>query len=150
MAPFLADHCISKFTVLAVQVPWQYPHMHTTHNPLNSAFHLFYTHSANASACFSAHKSLNPSFYFAAYPILKYGHRVRNPVKGAQDIMIHNVYCTRNLLPSSTEIQPPDKPLSVDPHEIFPHVSTALPDTSADHVLLGDFKFTIPTGEAHV
>jgi hypothetical protein len=61
-------------------------------------------------------------------------------VEGARDIMIHNVYRTRNISPSSSENQPLDEPLSVITHEIFLHVSAALSDTYAHHVLLGDFN----------
>ncbi len=58
--------------------------------------------------------------------------------------MIHNVYRTRNFSPTSSENQPPDEPLLVDAHEIFSHVSTALSDASAHHVLLGDFTIHHP------
>ncbi len=58
--------------------------------------------------------------------------------------MIHNGYCTRNLSPTSSENQPPDEPLLVDTHEIFLHVSAALCDASAYHVLLGDFNIHHP------
>ncbi len=54
--------------------------------------------------------------------------------------MIHNVYQTENLSPTSSEYEHPNEPLSVDTHKIFSHVSTALSDTSAYHVLLGDFN----------
>jgi hypothetical protein len=42
--------------------------------------------------------------------------------------------------PLLQKTSPPDEPLSVDTHEILSHVSTALSDTSAYHVLLGDFN----------
>jgi hypothetical protein len=145
MAPLLADHHISEFIVLAVQEPWQNPHMHTTHNPSNSSFHLFYPPSAEASVCFLVNKSLDPSSYSATFLTPKYGHlRLRSPVKGARDIMIHNVYLTRKFSPTSSENQPPDEPLLVDTHEIFSHVSTALSDASAHHVLLGNFNIYHP------
>jgi hypothetical protein len=65
---------------------------------------------------------------------------MRSSVEGAKDIMIHNVYRTGNLSSSHSEVQPPDDLLSVDTHIIFSHVSAALSDTSAHHVLLGDFN----------
>ncbi len=74
MASLLAYHCISEFTVLAVQELWQNPHMHITHNPPNSSFHLFYPPSAEVSLCFFVNKSLNPSSYSATFPTPKYGH----------------------------------------------------------------------------
>ncbi len=145
MAPLFAHHRISEFTVLAVQGPWQNPHMHTTHNPSNSSFHLFFPPSAVASVCFFVNKSLNPSSYSATIPTPKYGHlRLRSPVEGAREIMIHTVYHTRNLSPTSSENQPLDEPLLVDTYEIFSHVSTALSDASAHPVLLGDFNIHHP------
>jgi hypothetical protein len=74
MAPLLADHCISEFTLLAVQEPWQIPHIHTYHNPSYSSFHHFYPPSADAFVYFFVNKSLNPSFYSAAFPTPKYGY----------------------------------------------------------------------------
>jgi exonuclease III len=65
-------------------------------------------------------------------------------VKGTRDIMIHNVYCTRNISPSSLDNQSLDDPLSVNTHEIFSHASAALSYTSAHHVLLGDFNIHHP------
>jgi hypothetical protein len=83
MASSLADNYISEFTVLAVQEPWQNPQMQTTHNPSNSAFHLFNPPSADASVCFFVNKSLNPSFYSAAFPTLKYDLlRMKSPGEG--------------------------------------------------------------------
>ncbi len=61
VAPCLAGHCISEFTVFAVKESWQNPHIHTTQNPFNFSFHLFNPSSANASVCFFLNKSLNPS-----------------------------------------------------------------------------------------
>jgi hypothetical protein len=117
MAPLLADHRIAEFTVLAVQEPGQNPHMYTTQNPSNSSFHLFYPPSAEASVCFFVNKSLNPSSYSATFPSPKYRNlRLWSPVEGARDIMIHNVYHTRNFSPTSYENQPPDGPLLVDTH----------------------------------
>jgi hypothetical protein len=120
MAPLLADHRNSKFTVLAVQEPWQNPHMHTTHKPSNSSFHLYYPPSAEASICFFVNKSLNSSSYFATWTTPKYGHLcLQSSMEEASDVMIHNVYRTGNLSPTSAESQPPDEPHLVDTHEIF-------------------------------
>jgi hypothetical protein len=58
--------------------------------------------------------------------------------------MIHNVYQTRNLPYTSSETQPQDELLSVDTHEIFLHVSTALSDTFAHQVLLVDLNIHHP------
>jgi hypothetical protein len=141
MAPLLADHHISEFTVLAIQEPWQNPHIHTTHNPYKSSFYLHYPPSANASVCFFANKLLNRSSYSAAIPTTKYGYLcLRGSVDGARDVVIHNVYSTGNLSPTSSESEHPDEPPSVDTHKILLHVSTALSDTSPYHVLLGDFN----------
>ncbi len=65
-------------------------------------------------------------------------------MEGARDIRIHNVYRTGNLSPTSSENQPRDEPLLVDTHETFSHVSAALSDASAHHVLLGDFNIQSP------
>jgi hypothetical protein len=120
MAPLLADHCISEFTVLAVQEPWRNLHMHNTHNPSNSLFHLFNPLSAKALVCFFVNKSLNPSSYSATFPTPKYGHLcLRSPVEGARDIMIHNVYRTRNLSLTSSANQPLDERLLVGTYAIF-------------------------------
>ncbi len=146
MAPLLAYHCISVFNIFAIQEHWQNPHIHTTHNPSTSSFHLFYPPSADASVCFFLNKSLNPSSYSVAFPTPKYGYpRLRSSVEWARDVMIHNVYRTGNLSPTLLEHQHPDEPLSVDTHEIFSHVSIAFSDTSAHHVLLGDFNIHHPT-----
>ncbi len=145
MAPLLADHQISEFSVLAVQEPWRNSHMHMTHNPLNSSFQLFYSLSAKASVGLLVNKSFNPSSYSATFPTSKYGHLcLRSPVEGARDIMIQNVYRTRNLSPTSSENQLLDELLLVDIHEILLHVSAALSDASAHHVLLGDFNTNHP------
>ncbi len=140
MAPLLADPRISEFSVLAVQEPWQNPRVLTTHNPSNSSFHLYYPPSAEASICFFVNKSLNPSSYSACFPTPKYSYlRLRSPVEGVKDVMIHNVYKMRNLSPTSSENQLLDEPLSPDTHEIFSFVSAAISHASANHVLLGEF-----------
>jgi hypothetical protein len=59
--------------------------------------------------------------------------------------VIHNVYCTENLSPTLSKYEHPEEPLLVDTQKIFLHVSTALSDTSAYHVLLGDFNTHHPT-----
>jgi hypothetical protein len=69
---------------------------------------------------------------------------MRSPVEGARDIMIYNVCCTRNFFPSSSVKQPSDEPLSVDTYETISHVSAALSETSANHVLPGDFNIHYP------
>ncbi len=146
MTPLFAHHRISEFTVFAVQEPWRNPHMHTTHNPSNFSFHSFYPPSANASVCFFVNKSLNPSSYSASFPTPKHGYLcMKSSVDGAKDMMIHNLYLTGNLSLSSSEIQPPDDPLSVETHKIFSHFSAALSDTSTHHVLLGDFNIHHPS-----
>jgi hypothetical protein len=48
VAPLLADHCNSEFTVLAVLDLWQNPHIHITHNPSHSSFYLLHPPSPNA------------------------------------------------------------------------------------------------------
>jgi hypothetical protein len=53
---------------------------------------------------------------------------------------MHNVYRTQNLFSTSSNNQPRDEHFLVDTHEIFLHVHIALSDTSAYHVLLGDFN----------
>jgi hypothetical protein len=146
MAPLLADPQASEFSVLAVQEPWQNPHILTTHNLSTLSFHIFYPPFADASVCFFVNKSLNPSSYSACFPTPKYGHlRIRSPVEGVRDIMIHNVYRTRNLPPTSSVNKPRDEPLSLDTHEIFSFVSAALSDAIAHHVLLGDFNIHYPS-----
>ncbi len=59
--------------------------------------------------------------------------------------MIYNVYPIGNLSSTSSEKQHADEPLQVATHEIFLHVSTALSDTTAYHVLFGDFSIHHPT-----
>jgi hypothetical protein len=88
---------------------------------------------------------LNPSSYSACFPTPKYGYlRLRSSVEGDRDVVIHNVYRTGNLPPTSSENQPRNEPLSLDTHEIFSFVSAAISDASADHVLLGDFNIHYP------
>jgi hypothetical protein len=58
--------------------------------------------------------------------------------------MIHNVYRTGNLPPTSSELQPTDELLPLDTHEIFSFVHASLSDNSVDHVLLGDFNIHHP------
>jgi hypothetical protein len=146
MEPLLADPCISEFPVLAYQEPWRNPCILTTHNPSNSSLHLFYPPFVEASVCLFVNKSLNPSSYSACLPTPKYGYlRLWSSVEGVRDVMIHNVYRTRNLPPTSSENQPPDEPLPLDTHEIFSFVSAAISDASADHILLGDFNLNHPT-----
>jgi hypothetical protein len=121
------------------------PHVLTTDNPSNSSFYLFYPPSAEASVCFFVYKSLNPSSYSACFLTPKYGYLcLRSSVIGVRDVTIHNVYGTRNLFPSSSENQPPIEPLSLDTHDIFPYVSTAVSDASANHVLLGYYNINHP------
>jgi hypothetical protein len=104
MAPLLADYRISEFTVLAIQEPWQNPHIHTTHSPSNSSFHLFYPPSADAPVCFFLNKPLNPSSYSVAFPTPKYGYLcLRSSVEGARVVVFHNVYRSRNLSPTSSD-----------------------------------------------
>ncbi len=146
MGPLLASPRISGFSVLAVQEPWRNPRVLTTHNPSNSSFHLFYPPSAEASVCFFVNKSLNPSSYSACFPTPKYGHiRLRSSVEGVRDVMIRNVYRTRNLPPTSSKNQPPDEPLPLDTHEIFSFLSATMSDASADHILLEDVNLHHPS-----
>jgi hypothetical protein len=141
IAPLLADPRISEVSVLAVLEPWHNSCLLTTQNPSNSSFYLFYPCSAEASVCFFVNKSLNPSSYSACFPTPKYGYlRLRGSVEGVGDVMIHNVYRKQNLPPTFYENQHPDKPLSLDTHEIFSFISATISDASANHVLLGDFN----------
>ncbi len=57
--------------------------------------------------------------------------------------------CTalEKLSSTTSESQHPDDPLPVNTHEIFSHVSTALSDAYACHVLLGDFNIHHPIWE---
>jgi hypothetical protein len=57
-----------------------------------------------------------------------------------RDIMIRNVYHIGNLSPTCSENKHLDEQLSVDTHEKFSHVSAALSDAPAHHVLLGNFN----------
>ncbi len=59
--------------------------------------------------------------------------------------MIHDVYRTRNLVPTSPELQPTDEMLPLDTHKIFSFVNAALSEYSIDHVLLGDFNIHHPS-----
>ncbi len=95
IAPLFVDPCISHFTLLVVQVPWQNPQIQNTHNAISSVFHLFYPASDDASVCFFVNKSINPSSYSAFFLTPKYGYLcLRSSVNGVRDIMIHDVYRT--------------------------------------------------------
>jgi flagellar biosynthesis protein FlhB len=100
----LANQLITEITFCAQQKPWQNPHMHTTHNPFNSSFHLFYFLSAETSVYCFVNKSLNPSSYSAIFPTSKYGHiHLQSSVEGVKGIMIHYVYCIRCLFPITSK-----------------------------------------------
>ncbi len=58
--------------------------------------------------------------------------------------MIHNVYRTQNISPTSSEKQPLDEPLSPYTHKISYFVSAVISNASANHVLLGDFNIHHP------
>jgi hypothetical protein len=60
--------------------------------------------------------------------------------KVSWDVMIHNVYRTRNCPPTSSENHPLDECLLHDTHDNFSLLSAAILDASADHVLLMDFN----------
>jgi hypothetical protein len=70
--------------------------------------------------------------------------RLRSPVDGVNDVMIHNVYKTQNFSPTSSENQPLVEPLSPDTYEIFSFVFAANSDASANHILLEDFNIHNP------
>ncbi len=145
MAPLLADCHIFEFSVLAVQEPWQNPSIPTTRNPSNSAFHLHCPPSAEASVYYFVNKSLNSSSYTTCFPSAMYGNlRLISFIQSMRDVMIHNVYRRQNLSPISMETRPPDGPLLLDAHERFSHVSAAISNNSADHVMLGDFNIHHP------
>jgi hypothetical protein len=59
--------------------------------------------------------------------------------------MIHNVYRKGNLSPTYLENQLPDLHISVESHEFYLHISAALSNTFAHHVLLSDFNIHHPT-----
>jgi hypothetical protein len=65
---------------------------------------------------------------------------MRSFVEVARDIIVHDVYRTRNLSLTSSDIQPPDEILSVRTHEIFSHVTVIVNDVSAYHLLFEDFN----------
>jgi hypothetical protein len=94
MASLLSDPGISEFSVLAVQEPWQNPHVLTTYNPSTSSFHLFYPPSAGAPVCFFVNKSLNPSSYSACFPTPKYGDFCRRQE-------CHDPQCVQNMKSST-------------------------------------------------
>jgi hypothetical protein len=122
--------------------------MRTIHNLSNLSFHIFYCSFAQASVCYFVNKTLNPSSYSATLLTPTYSHlHLRSSVEGARNVMIHNVYHTGNLSPTSSENQPLDQPLFVDTHETFLHVSAALSDASAYHVLLCNFNINHPIWE---
>ncbi len=107
----LADHGISEFTFLAIQEPWQNPHIHTTHNPCNSSIHLFYPASAD-SVYFFVNKSQHPRSYSAAFHTPECSHLcLRRSVEGARDVMIHTVYSTGNISFTFSGYQPPEETL---------------------------------------
>jgi hypothetical protein len=147
MAPLLAATHISEFSVLAIQELWRNPQIPTTHNPSNSAFHLLYPPSAETSVCFFVNKSLNPSSYTAHFPTPKYGNlRLRRTIQGMRYVMIHNMYRTGNLSPTSSENLPIDEPLLLDTHEIFSMFLLPFPTILLIMYCLGTSTFTIPIG----
>ncbi len=54
------------------------------------------------------------------------------------------MYCTGNRSPTSSEVQSHDQLLSLNTHATILHVSAAIFDASAHHVLLGVFNIQHP------
>jgi hypothetical protein len=112
---------------------------------LSLLFIFFYPLSNNASISFFVNKSLYPSSYAACFLTLKYGNlRLTSPIPGVREIMIHNVYRTGILAPTSSKLQPTKELLSLDTHRIFSVVHAALSNDSLGPVLLGDFNIHHP------
>jgi hypothetical protein len=147
MAHLLADTCISEFSLLAIQEPWQNPHIPTTYNTSNSAFHLLYPLSVEASVCSLVNKSLNFSSYTVCFPTPEHGNlQLRSSVEGMRDIMIHNVYRTRSISSTSTENLPPDEPVPLETHEIFHMSLLPFPTILLIMYCLGTLISIIPFG----
>lgn len=76
-------------------------------NPSDS-FYLYYLFSADTSVGLFVNKTLNPSSYSVIFLTEKYIYRcLKSSAQVTKDVMIYNVYRTRNLSPTSSENQAP-------------------------------------------
>ncbi len=150
MAPLLAEPRVSLFPVLAIQEPFHNTYTNFTHNPSYTSFHLLHPGVENSRVCFLVNKSINPSSWSGDFPSPDYSYlRLRSPVDGARDIMIHNIY---RPIGSGTFISnfsqdsnfPDFFSATPDTTDVFSLLHNALLDTSADHILLGDLNLHHP------
>jgi hypothetical protein len=150
MAPLLADPRVSQFSLLAIQEPFHNSFNNSTHNPSYTSFHLFHPCVENSQVCFFINKSVNPSSWSGNFLSPDYGYlRLKSPVQGARDIMIHNIYRPQGTS-SFISCFSHDSDFSdfflaaTDNSDVFSLLHHALLDDSVDHILLGDFNLHHP------
>ncbi len=151
MALILADKQVTMFLFLAVQEPFQYSFIPTTHCPPYSAFHLLYPSVLNSRVCFFINKSINPSSWTGDFPSPDYGFlHLRSRVNGARDGVILNIY--RPIGSKSAIASLSDRlPVPSDAKDVLSLLHFSLQDTSVDHIVLGDFNLHHPSwGGQHV
>jgi hypothetical protein len=150
MAPLLADPRVSQFSLLAIQEPFHNSFNNSTHNPSYTSFHLFHPCVDNSRVCFFINKSVNPSSWSGDFPSPDYGYlRLKSPVQGARDIMIHIIYRpqgTSSFISSFSHDSDFSDFLSAASNnsDVFSLLHHALLDVSVDHILLGDFNLHHP------
>ncbi len=150
MAPLLANQIISQFLILAIQEPFHNSYTNSTHNPSYISFHLLHPNVENSRVCFFINKSVNPSSWSGDVPRPDYGYfRLKSMVPGARDIIIHNIYRPQG---SSSFISnfSQDSDFSdiysatANPSGVFLLLHNTLLETSAKHILLGDYNLHHP------
>jgi hypothetical protein len=150
MALLLADPRVSQFSLLAIQEPFHNSFTNSTHNPSYTSFHLLHPCVENSRVCFLINKSVNPSSWSGNFPSPDYSYlRLKSPVQGARDIMIHNIYRpqgTSSFISSFTDNSEFSDFFTAahDNSDVFSLLHHALFDVSVDHILLGDFKLHHP------
>ncbi len=150
MTPLLADPRVSQFSLLALQAPFHNSFNNSTHDPSYTSFHLFHPCVKNSRVRFFINKSVNLSSWSGDFLSPDYGYlRLKSPVQGARDIIIHNIYRpqgTSSLISSfSHDSDFSDFFLAApDSSDVFSLLHHALLDDSVDHIQLGDFNLHHP------
>ncbi len=150
MALMLADPIISQFPILAIQEPFHSSYIISTHNPSYTSFHLFHPNVENFRVCFFINKSVNSSSWSGDFQSPDYGYlRLKSMVPGTRDIIIHNIYRPQSsssfISKFSQESDFSDFfSATTNTSDAFSLLYNTLLDTSAEHILLGDFNLYHP------
>jgi hypothetical protein len=155
MAPLLADPSVLQNYLLAIQGPFHNSFSHSTHNPFYTSFYLLHPGVKYSQVCFFISKAINPCSWSGDFLSSDSSYlRLKSPVEGARDIMIHNIY---RPIGSSSFISSISQDsdfsylftASPDASDAFSLLHSKLLDTSADDILLGDLNLHHPLwGEA--